>query len=61
MQTQSSAISFKLLNDNIKLQEFENLYPLFADLPNLDITITTNTTNYKELIFLIKSTKIPIL
>ena len=42
------------------LQEFENQYPLFANLPHLDIQVSTNSKNQKELMFLIKSTKIPI-
>jgi large subunit ribosomal protein L5 len=57
---QTSTFSFKLFSNEIALQEFENQYPLFANLPNLDIHISTNSKSKKELMFLIKSYKIPI-
>lgn len=60
IQTQASTFSFHILSNEIMLQEFENQYPLFANLPHLDIHILTNAKNYKELMFLIKSNKIPI-
>lgn len=59
-QTQASTISFQLLSNEIVLQEFENVYPLFANLPHLDITISTNAKNQKELMFLVKSIRLPI-
>lgn len=59
IQTQVSTFSFQLLSDEITLQEFKDQYPLFANLPNLDIHVLTNSKNHKELLFLIKSTKIP--
>ena len=60
IQTQTSTFNFQLLSNEIMLQEFENQYPLFANLPHLDIQVSTNSKNQKELMFLIKSTKIPI-
>jgi large subunit ribosomal protein L5 len=55
-----SIFSFKLYNNEIVLQEFEEQFPLFNNLPNLDIDILTNSKNKKELLFLIKSLKFPI-
>lgn len=55
-----SNFSFILIGDKIVLQEFEDQYPLFANLPNLDINISTNSKNQKELLFLIQSLKLPI-
>lgn len=54
------SFSFKLLSNQILLQEFEEHYPLFASLPDLDIHISTNSKSQEELIFLIKSLKFPI-
>lgn len=50
---------FKIPGNEIILKEFENQYPLFANLPTLDINIFTNTKNSKELIFLAKAIKLP--
>lgn len=61
IQTQTSTFSFYILSNEIMLQEFEDQYPLFTNLPHLDIHILTNAKNHKELMFLIKSNKIPIL
>lgn len=61
LKVKSSNFSLKLLSNEISLQEFEEQYPLFASLPNLDINISTNAKNQKELMFLIKSLKFPIL
>ena len=58
-QTKASTISFQLLRNEITLPEFENQYPLFSDLPNLDIHISTNSKSQKELSFLIESMKFP--
>jgi ribosomal protein L5 len=60
IKTTTSAISFKLLSKELVLQELENQYPLFENLPNLDINISTTAQNQKELLFLIKALKIPI-
>ena len=60
IQAQASTLSFQLRSNEIMLQEFENVYPLFASLPHLDINILTNAKNQKELMFLIKSIKLPI-
>lgn len=56
----NSNFSFKLLSNQIVLQEFEEQYPLFANIPNLDIHISTNSKTRKELLFFIKSLKFPI-
>lgn len=55
----ASTLSFQFLRNNITLPEFDNQYPLFSNLPNLDIHISTDARNQKELLFLIKSMKFP--
>lgn len=55
-----SNFSFKVFNNELVLNEFEEQYPLFANLPNLDIHISTTTKTRTELLFLIKSLKFPI-
>lgn len=59
LQTKTSTFSFQLLRNEVVLTEFESHYPLFSDLPNLDIHISTNSRNQKELLFLAKSMKFP--
>lgn len=61
LEAKTSSFSFKLLSNQIVLQEFEEQYPLFANIPHLDIHISTNSKTQKELLFLIKSLKFPIL
>lgn len=53
-----NTFSFKLNNNNLVLKELEEQYPLFSDLPNLDINIQTNVQTQNELLFLIKSLKL---
>lgn len=60
LQIKNSSFSFKLSSNELVLQELEEQYPLFANLPNLDIQISTNSQNSKELLFLIKALKFPI-
>lgn len=60
IETTSSTFSFKLFNKEIMLPELEKHYPLFDNLPVLDIQITTNAKNYKELLFLAKAIKMPV-
>jgi large subunit ribosomal protein L5 len=60
VQTQTSTLSFQLPSNQIVLQEFENVYPLFSNLPHLDISILTTAKNRKELMFLTQSLKIPV-
>lgn len=60
IKTKNSTLSCKLLNKEIILEELDNHYPLFANLPDLNIQIATTTKNCKELLFLIKSIKLPI-
>lgn len=55
-----STLSFKLLNKEIVLQEFDNQYPLFTSLPHLDIQILTTAQSSEELLFMLKSIKLPI-
>ncbi len=50
---------FQIPGNEILLKEFENHYPLFSNLPALDINILTNTKNSKEILFLAKTLKIP--
>lgn len=56
----TGSISFTLLSNQILLQEFEEQYPLFASLPNLDVHISSNSSTQKELLFMIKSLKLPV-
>lgn len=51
--------SFKL-KETFCFNELENHYYLFNNLPTLDITIVTNVTTKLEMIFLLKSLKLPI-
>lgn len=60
IKIKTSSVSFKLSNREISLRELDNQYPLFENLPNLDINISTTTKNPKELLFLLKAMKIPI-
>lgn len=60
LKIKSSSFSFKLLSNEILVQEFEEQYPLFANLPTLDIHVSTTATTQKELLFLIKALKFPI-
>ena len=50
---------FQIPGNEIILKEFENHYPLFSNLPALDINILTNTKNTKEILFLAKAIKLP--
>ena len=50
---------FQIPTNEIVLKEFENQYPLFSNLPILDVNILTTTKNSKELIFLAKAMKLP--
>ena len=52
--------SFNLRN-NLLFPELEKHYQYFNRLPHLDITIVTNAKSVRELIFLLKSFKIPLL
>lgn len=60
VRAKTSTLSYRLLNKEIILKEFDNQYPLFANLPNLNVQISTTAKNDKELLFLIKSMKLPI-
>lgn len=60
VRVETSTVSFRLSNKEISLQELNNQYPLFENLPYLDINISTTAKNYKEILFLLKSIKIPV-
>lgn len=59
LETQEFNFFFQIPGNSIILKEFENHYPLFSDLPALDINILTNTKNTKEILFLAKALKFP--
>jgi large subunit ribosomal protein L5 len=61
VQKQLSNVFFQIPGNKIRLKEFEKQYPLFANLPTLDINISINSKNYKEILFLAKSFKLPII
>ena len=50
---------FQIPGNEIILKEFEKQYPLFSNLPVLDINILTTTKNSKEILFLAKAIKLP--
>lgn len=52
-------VSFKLKN-NLIFSELENHYQYFNKLPYLNITIITNANSFNELLFLLKSLKLPM-
>ena len=59
IKKQSFNFFFQIPGNEIILKEFENQYPLFSNLPALDINILTTTKNSKEILFLAKTIKIP--
>ena len=52
------SISYQLPKNAIKLQELEAQYPLFSELPVLDITIFANSKGNSRLVFFTKSIKL---
>lgn len=52
--------SYKFLSNTIVLSELQEYYPLFTNLPDLNLTVITNAKSTKELIFLIKSFQFPL-
>lgn len=60
IKTKFSTLSFKLFSRELMLSELENHYPLFDNLPVLDIHIATTAKNTEECIFLAKNFKIPM-
>ena len=52
--------SFSLRN-NLLFSELEKHYQYFNRLPDLDITMVTNAKSFNELVFLLKSFKIPLI
>lgn len=50
---------FQIPGNEIILKEFENHYPLFSNLPSLDINVQTNTKNNKEILYIAKAIKLP--
>ena len=61
VKIQNNTFSFKLNSENIKLKELEEQYPLFSNLSDLNVNIKINTKTQKELIFFLKSLKLPII
>ena len=61
IKTQTSSFFFNIPSNKIMLKEFEDHYPLFTNLPSLNIHVSTNTSQPKELLFLMKAMKFPIL
>lgn len=59
LEKQAFNFFFQIPGNEIMLKEFEKHYPLFSNLPTLDINILTNTNNIKEMLFLAKSVKLP--
>ena len=60
VQTKPPTFSFKLFSREIVLPELENQYPLFNNLPILDIHIKTTAKSVEECVFLAKALKIPL-
>ena len=60
VKVKTSTALLKLSNKEILLQELNNQYPTFENLSYLDISMSTTTRNYKEILFLLKSIKIPV-
>ena len=60
LQTRTSSFFFQLPQNQITLPEFDSHYPLFSDLPNLDINVLTNSRNQRELFFFAESIKLPL-
>lgn len=59
LKQQSYNFVFQIPENKITISEFEKHYPLFANLPTLDISIQTNSENSEEILFLAKSIKLP--
>ena len=49
------------IDDFMSLKELNNQFYLFNNLPSLNITLNTNTTNEIEFLYLLKSFKLPLL
>jgi ribosomal protein L5 len=54
-----NTFSYKL-KETFCFNELENYYYLFNNLPTLDVTIVTSSKTKIEMIFLLKSLKLPI-
>lgn len=60
VSTQQHNFFCQLPGNTLKLEEFENHYPLFAKLPILDINMFMSTKNDKKILFVAKSLKLPV-
>jgi ribosomal protein L5 len=60
LERQFSNLFFQMPGNKLMLKEFENQYPLFANLPALDVNIATNSRNSKKNLFLAKAIKLPV-
>jgi ribosomal protein L5 len=61
LERQFSNFFFQIPGNKLMLKEFENQYPLFANLPALDVNISTDSKNHKKNLFLAKALKLPVL
>ena len=59
-KNQRGNILYKIPENNLQLKELDNQYPLFANLPTLDINICLTSKNHKKTLFLSKSIKLLI-
>ena len=59
-QTKTSTFYFQLFNNELNVAEFEYHYPLFSNLPNLNVHVFTTAKNRRELLFLATSLKFPL-
>ena len=57
--TEKNSLSYKF-SDNFVFNSIEEHYYLFANLPELDVTVTTTIKKTEELNFLIKSLQFPV-
>ena len=60
LNSQTSSLFFQLPGNKILLKEFENQYPLFTDLPTLDIHVFVKSKHKEKILFLTKSIKLPV-
>jgi ribosomal protein L5 len=62
MNATKSKFSFTIPGNNLELSELQDLYPLFAKLPDVNIHVSvTNSREREKCAFIAKSLKIPML
>ena len=57
----TSNFFFKITKNDLVFPELEEQYPLFNNLPVLDINFQTNSKTKNELLFIVKAFKLPIM